>query len=206
MGTGFFSEKKKKKKKKKKFFFQNRFKKVITFPKRHADNFLEISPIVKTSYAFWSWICLCRFFDKIWEQECFFREQECFFFQKFQKKKKKKKKNRFKKVITFPKRHADNFLEICPIVKTSCILVLDLSLNFFLTKIRKFPVRKKKFRPEAEISAEGRNPCRRQGSLLIALIKSILSGGPSRRQLYPSRWYRFFFFKKKAVAYRSLNL
>merc|ERR1712050_328883 len=118
----FFSKiSKKKKKKKKNFFFQNRFKKVITFPKRHADNFLEIFPIVKTSYAFWSWICLWRFFDKI----------------------------------------------------------------------RKFPVR---------------NPFRRQGSLLIALIKSILSGGPSRRQLYPSRWYRFFFFKKKAVAYRSLNL
>merc|ERR1712137_1281303 len=92
MGTGFFSEKKKKKKKKKKFFFQNRFKKVITFPKRHADNFLEISPIVKTSYAFWSWICLWRFFGKIWEQECFFREQECFFFSKISKKKKKKKK------------------------------------------------------------------------------------------------------------------
>ena len=49
---------KKKKKKTKKNFFQNRFKKVITFPKRHADNFLEISLIVKTSYAFWSWICL----------------------------------------------------------------------------------------------------------------------------------------------------
>merc|ERR1739845_198265 len=58
-----FQKKKKKKKKKKKI--QNRFKKVITFPKRHADNFLEISPIVKTSYAFWSWICLWRFFDKI---------------------------------------------------------------------------------------------------------------------------------------------
>merc|ERR1712049_38779 len=63
----FFSKisKKKKKKKKKNFFFQNRFKKVIAFPKRHADNSLEISPIVKTSYAFWSWICLWRFFDKI---------------------------------------------------------------------------------------------------------------------------------------------
>merc|ERR1711860_320653 len=134
----FFKNFKKKKKKKKKyfFFFQNRFKKVITFPKRHAGNFLEISPIVKTSYAFWSWICLWRFFDKI----------------------------------------------------------------------RKFPVRKKKIRPEDEISAEGRNPCRRQGSLLMILLKSILSGGPSRRQLNPSRWYRFFFFKKKAVAYRSLNL
>merc|ERR1712050_643786 len=123
-GVLFFS--KISKKKKKIFFFQNRFKKVITFRKRHADNFLEISPIVKTSYAFWSWICLWRFFDKI----------------------------------------------------------------------RKFPVRKKKFRPEAEISAEGRNSCRRQGSLLIFLLKSILSGGPSRRQLYPSRWYRFFFQKK----------
>merc|ERR1739849_49461 len=83
------------KKKKIIFFFQNRFKKVITFPKRHADNFLEISPIVKTPYAFWSWICLWRFFDKIWEQECFFREQECFFFSKKKKKKKKKKKINF---------------------------------------------------------------------------------------------------------------
>merc|ERR1719273_1383009 len=103
--TGFFCKEKK--------FFQNRFKKGITFPKRHADNFLEIFPIVKTPYAFSSWICLWRFFDKIWEQECFFREQECFFFSKISKKKKKKKKiifffqNRFKKVITFPKRHAD---------------------------------------------------------------------------------------------------
>merc|ERR1711860_481975 len=86
----FFKNFKKKKKKKKFFFFQNRFKKVITFPKRHADNFLEIFPIVKTSYAFWSWICLWRFFDKILEQECFFREQECFFFSKISKKKKKK--------------------------------------------------------------------------------------------------------------------
>merc|ERR1712050_592890 len=95
------------------FFFQNRFKKLITFLKRHADNFLEVFPIVKTPYAFSSWICLWRFFDKIWEQECFFREQECFFFSKISKKKKKKKKkiifffqNRFKKVITYPKRHA----------------------------------------------------------------------------------------------------
>merc|ERR1712113_881067 len=62
----FFSKiSKKKKKKKKKKFFQNRFKKEITFPKRHADNFLEISPMVKTSYAFCSWICLWHFFDKI---------------------------------------------------------------------------------------------------------------------------------------------
>merc|ERR1712003_421539 len=58
-------KKKKKKKKKKFFFFQNRFKNIINFPKWHADNFLEISPIVKTPYAFWSWICLWRFFDKI---------------------------------------------------------------------------------------------------------------------------------------------
>merc|ERR1711994_330227 len=110
-------QKKKKKKKKKIFFFQNRFKKVITFPKRHADNFLEIFSIVKTSYVFWSWICLWRFFGQIWEQECFFGSRSAFFFQKFQKKKKKKKKNfffqnRFKNIITFPKRHADNFLEI----------------------------------------------------------------------------------------------
>merc|ERR1712113_581825 len=92
------------KKKKKKIFFQNRFKNIITFPKRHPDNFLEISSMVKTSYAFWSWICFWRFFDTIWEQECFFREQECFFFSKIQKKKKKKKKKKnsksFEKVIT----------------------------------------------------------------------------------------------------------
>merc|ERR1712113_875396 len=92
----FFSKisKKKKKKKKKFIFFQNRFKNIITFPKRHADNFLEISSTVKTSYAFWSWICLGRFFDKNWEQECFFREQGCFFFSKNLKKKKKKKKKK----------------------------------------------------------------------------------------------------------------
>merc|ERR1711860_438553 len=111
----FFFSKISKKKKKIIFFFQNRFKKVITFPKSHADNFLEISPIVKTSYAFWSWICLWHFFDKIWEQECFFWEQECFFFSKISKKKKKKVifffQNRFKKVITYPKRHARNFSE-----------------------------------------------------------------------------------------------
>merc|ERR1712113_1361898 len=112
-------------KKKKIFFFQNRFKKVITCPKRHPDKFLEIFSIVKTSYVFWSWICLWRFFGQIWEQECFFREQECFFFFKnFKKKKKKKKKkfffqNRFKIIITFPKMHANNFLEIFSIVKTS---------------------------------------------------------------------------------------
>merc|ERR1712137_1387967 len=64
-GVLFFFQKFQKKKKKIIFFFQNRFKKVITFPKRHADNFLEISPIVKTPYAFWSWICLELFFDKI---------------------------------------------------------------------------------------------------------------------------------------------
>merc|ERR1712003_63656 len=61
----FFFEKFQKKKKKNIFFFQNRFKNIITFPKRHADNFLEIFSMVKTSYAFWSWICLWRFFDKI---------------------------------------------------------------------------------------------------------------------------------------------
>merc|ERR1712176_1712739 len=87
----FFKNFKKKKKKKKIFFFQNRFKNIITFPKRHADNFFEIFPIVKTPYAFWFWICLWRFFGQIWEQECFFREQECFFFSKIKKKKKKKK-------------------------------------------------------------------------------------------------------------------
>merc|ERR1719363_50948 len=100
--SAFFFQKfqKKKKKKKKKIFFQNRFKNIITFPKRHADNFLEISSIVKTSYAFWSWICLWRFFGQIWEQECFFREQECFFFFKnFKNKKKKKKKKKFKIVL-----------------------------------------------------------------------------------------------------------
>merc|ERR1712050_240712 len=106
-----------------------------------------------------------------------------FFFKNF-KKKKKKIQNRFKKVITFPKRHADNSLEIFPIVKTSYAFWSWICLWRFFDKIRKFPVR---------------NPCRRQGSLLIALIKSILSGGPSRRQLYPSRWYRFFFFSKKKL-------
>merc|ERR1712080_53819 len=115
-------------------------------PKRHANNFLEIFPIVKTSYAFWSWICLWRFFDKIWEQECFFREQECFFFSKTKKKKKINFffQNRFKKVITFPKRHADNFLEISPIVKTSYAFWSWICLWRFFDKIRKFPVRKKK--------------------------------------------------------------
>merc|ERR1739849_24868 len=112
------------KKKKIIFFFQNRFKKVINFPKRHADNSLEISPIVKNSYAFSSWICLWRFFDKIWEQECFFREQECFFFQ-----------NRFKKVITFPKRHADNFLAIFPIMKTPYAFWSWICLWRFFDKI-----------------------------------------------------------------------
>merc|ERR1711902_252620 len=96
----FFSKTSKKKKKKKIFFFfQNRFKKVITFPKRHADNFLEISSTVKTSYAFWSWICLGRFFGQIWEQECFFWSRNAFFFKKFKKKKKKKKKKKFKIVL-----------------------------------------------------------------------------------------------------------
>merc|ERR1712099_196910 len=67
-----------------------------------------------------------------WEQECFF------FFKNFKKKKKKKKKkkiqNRFKNIITFPKMHADKFSEIFSIVENLCILVLDLSLAFFLTK------------------------------------------------------------------------
>merc|ERR1712113_184976 len=82
--SAFFFQKFQKKKKKK---IQNRFKNIITFPKRHADNFSEIFSIVKTSYALWSWICLWRFFGQIWEQECFFREQECFFFSKISKKK-----------------------------------------------------------------------------------------------------------------------
>merc|ERR1712113_1381858 len=162
-------KKKKKKKKRKKKKFQNRFEKVITFPKRHADKFFEIFLMVKISYEFWSWICLWRFFDKIWEQECFFWEQECFFFSKISKKKKKKIifffQNRFKKVITFPKRHADNFLEISPIVKTSYAFWSWICLWRFFHKIRKFPVRKKnfgrrpKFWPKAEIPAEGRDPC-----------------------------------------------
>merc|ERR1712003_372137 len=160
--SAFFFQKfqKKKKKKKKKNFFQNRFKNIITFPKRHADNFLEIFFIVKTSYAFWSWICLWRFFGRIWEQECFFGSRSAFFFQKFEKKKKKKKK-----VISFPKRHADNFLEISPMVKTSYAFWSWICLWRFFEKIRKFPVRKKnfgrrpKFRPKAEIPAEGRDPC-----------------------------------------------
>merc|ERR1712113_810568 len=89
-GVLFFSKisKKKKKKKKKKIFFQIRFKNIITFPKRHADNFLEIFSIVKTSYVFWSWICLWRFFGQIWDQECFFWSRSAFFFSKISKKKK----------------------------------------------------------------------------------------------------------------------
>merc|ERR1711902_248258 len=125
-GVFFFFSKisKKKKKKKKKKKFQNRFENIITFPKRHADNFLEISSIVKTPYAFWSWICLWRFSGQIWEQECFFSGAGVlFFFKNFKKKKKKKKifffQNHFKNIITFPKWHADNFLEISSIVKTS---------------------------------------------------------------------------------------
>merc|ERR1712113_1037200 len=113
-----------------------------------GDIFLEIFPIVKTPYAFWSWICLWRFFGQILEQECFFREQECFFFFKNFKKKKKKKKNfqnRFKNVITFPKKHADNFLEISPIVKTSYAFWSWICLWRFFDTIRKFPVRKKNF-------------------------------------------------------------
>merc|ERR1712113_201457 len=133
-------------------------------------------------------------------RSAFFGSRSAFFFQKFQKKKKKKIQNRFKNIITFPKRHADNFSEIFSIVKTSYALWSWICLWRFFDKIRKFPVRKKKIRPETEISAEGRNPCRRQASLLISLIKSILSGGPSRRQLYPSRWYRFFFFQKKSCS------
>merc|ERR1712176_1674565 len=139
-----------------------------------------------------------------------FGSRSAVFFQKFQKKKKKKKKkkiqNRFKKVITFPKRHADNFLEISHIAKTSYAFWSWICLWRCFDNIRKFPVPKKKN------SAGGRNFGRRPKYLPKAGIlahlpkKSIMSGGPSRRQLYPSRWYRFFFFKKKAVAYRSLNL
>merc|ERR1712176_1359652 len=44
--------------------FQNRFKKVITFPKKHTDNFLGIFLMVKPSYAFWCWICLQLFLEK----------------------------------------------------------------------------------------------------------------------------------------------
>merc|ERR1719277_2829580 len=130
-----------------------------------------------------------------------FREQECFFFQKFQKKKKKKKfffffQNRFKNVITFPKRHADNFLEIFPIVKTPYAFWSWICLWRFFDKIRKFPARKKKFWPEAEISAEGRNPCRRLGSLLISLKNpyclEVLAVGSS----IPPDGIDFFFQKK----------
>merc|ERR1712176_69543 len=96
-------------------------------------------------------------------------EQECFFFSKISKKKKKKKKkifqNRFKNIITFPKKHADNFLEIFSMVKTSYAFWSWFCLWRFFEKIRKFPVRKKnfcrrpKFRPKAEIPAEGSDPC-----------------------------------------------
>merc|ERR1712176_662534 len=95
-----------------------------------------------------------------------FLEQECFFFQKFQKKKKIFFffQNRFKKVITFPKRHPDNFLEISSIVKTFYAFWSLICLWRFFDKIRKFPARKKnfglrpKFWPKAEIPAEGRDP------------------------------------------------
>merc|ERR1712176_1485301 len=105
------------------------------------------------------------------EQECFFREQECFFFSKISKKKKKKKKkkfffqNRLKNIITFSKMHADNFLESPSIVKTSYAFWSWICLERFFDKIRKIPVRKKnfgrrpKFWPKAEIPAEGRDPC-----------------------------------------------
>merc|ERR1712099_190524 len=110
--------------------------------------------------------------------ECFFGSRSAFFFQKFQKKKKKK-------IITFPKRHADNFLEISPMVKTSYAFWSWICLWHFFEKIRKFPVRKKNF---------GRRPKSLPKAGILAHLpkKSILSGGPSRRQLYPSRWYRFF--------------
>merc|ERR1712176_760183 len=138
--SAFFFKNFKKKKKKKKF--QNRCKNIITFPKRHADNFLEIFSIVETSYALWSWISLWRFFGQISEQECFFGSRSAFFFQKFQKKKKKKKKifqNPFKNIITFPKRHADNFVEISPIVTTSYAFWSWICLGLFFEKIGKFP-------------------------------------------------------------------
>merc|ERR1712113_82229 len=95
-------QKKKKKKKKKKIFFQNRFKNIITFPKRHAVNFLEICPIVKTPKHFGLGFVLGVFLTKFGSRSAFFGSRSAFFFQKFQKKKKKKKKkknfqNRFKK-------------------------------------------------------------------------------------------------------------
>merc|ERR1712176_499788 len=109
----FFSKiSKKKKKKKKKKKFQNRFNNIITFPKRHADNFLEIFPIVKPPMHFGLGFVFGVFLTKFGSRSAFFGSRSAFLFQKFQKKKKKKKKiffffqNRFKKVITFPKRHA----------------------------------------------------------------------------------------------------
>merc|ERR1711994_1149009 len=90
------------------------------------------------------------------------------FFQKFQKKKKKKKKkkilNRLKNIITFPKRHADNFLGISLMVKASYAFWCWICLELFFGKNQEIPVRKKKFRPKAQNSAEGQNPCRTQGS------------------------------------------
>merc|ERR1712113_261113 len=106
-----------------------------------------------------------------------FREQECFFFSKISKKKKKKKK-----VITFPKRHADNFLDIFLIVKTPYAFWSWICLGRFFDKIRKFPVR---------------NPCRRQGSFLISLKNpyclEVLAVGSS----IPPDGIDFFFSKKK---------
>merc|ERR1712176_1215489 len=92
------------------------------------------------------------------EQQCFFGSRSAFFFQKFQKKK-KKFQNRFKNIIAFPKRHADNFLEFFSIAKTSYAFWHWICLWRFFGKIRKFPARKKnfgrrpKFRPKAGILA-----------------------------------------------------
>merc|ERR1712099_87949 len=127
-------------------------------------------------------------------RSAFFGSRSAFFFQKFHKKKKKKKKkkiffqNRFKNIITFPKMHADNFLEIFSIVKTSYAFWSWICLWRFLTKLGN---------SQYEILAEGRNPCRRQGSFLISLINpyslEVLAVGSS----IPPDGIDFFFSKKK---------
>merc|ERR1712113_1384506 len=98
-------------------------------------------------------------------RSAFFGSRSAFFFSKVSKKKIFFSfQNRFKKVIIFPKGHADNFLEISSVVTPPMHFILDLSLVFF-DKIRKFPVRKKNFGrrpkslPKAEIPTEGRDPC-----------------------------------------------
>merc|ERR1712176_1150221 len=108
--------------------------------------------------------------------------------------------NRFKKVITFPKKHTDNFLGIFLMVKPSYAFWCWICLQLFLEKTRKSRYEKKN-------SAEGRKfgprpkSLPKAGILVFLLFDLTISGGPSRRQLYPSRYDSDF-----SVAYRSLKL